>query len=270
MDSSAIELIQNTAIAAASANRLGTDTPAVILNTAGGGQEIDSLEIFGQGRTRFRGLFNTPSFEDFVGYVEQYNPCTTPVFVDVDRMAARAFFNLGDAEDPGHGDWTANLTLKPTAAFSALCKIDGQRLKQKDLAEFLEDWNDFISADYIGGDGSLNRAITAIRKLTIKKQGESVHGITATSASRSEMEQIEAQSDELPLGFTWVCEPYVGLKQRTFRLALSVVTTGEVPLIVLRWQRREAVVEEIAKEFRDTLKTTLGGQADVTVGTFSP
>lgn len=269
MDKSALELIQQTALAAAAANRLTTPVPAIILNTKDG-QEVESLEHLQEGRSRFRGVFSTPSFDDFTRYVDFNNPGTTPVFVDVERMSARAFFNLGDTEDPGHADFVANLSLKPTAAFSALSKLDGTRLKQKDLAEFLEDWNDFISADYTGGDGSLNRAITAIRKLTIKKQGESVHGITATSASRSEMEQIEAQSDELPLGFTWVCEPYVGLKQRTFRLALSVITTGEVPLIVLRWQRREAVIEEIAKEFRDTLSTALGGVADVTVGTFNP
>ena len=268
MDQSAIQHIEQTAIDAAKANRLDTFIPSIILRT-NTGQEIDSLESFGEGRARFRGTFSTPSFEDFVTYVdENASDHAVPVFVNPDSMSARAFFNLGTVDNPGHADWRGDLTLKATAAFDALRKIDGTRLKQKDLAEWLEDWNDFVAADYEGGNGDLKRAITGIRKLNIKKQGESVHGVTATGAERSEMEKIEAQADELPLGFTWVCEPYVGLKQRTFRLAFSILTGGDVPLIVLRWQRREAAIEDIAKEFSSTLNERLKAGA-VTVGSFS-
>lgn len=274
MDRSAIEYIGQLAIDGARANHLDTPIPAIVLTDASGNQHIESLEKLGHGRERFRGNFTTPSFDDFVNHVSVIvagdDGRAAPVFVDVANMAATAFFNLGTVAEPGHGDWTGKLKLKATAAFEALCAIDGKKLSQKDLAEWLEDWNDFISADYVSGDGTLARAIAAIRKMTIEKQGKATHGVTATSAEMSAMEKIEAQADELPMGFTWVCEPYVGLKQRPFRLALSVLTSGPVPLIVLRWQRREAVVEEIAKEFKNVLAERLGTSASVTVGTFTP
>jgi len=269
MDSSAIQLIQETAIAAMKANRLPTEVPTVVLTDRNGAQQIVSLEPFQKGRERFRGTYSTSSFDDFVEYVRANRGEPAPTFVDPDHMSAAAYFNLGNESEPGHGDWKAGLKLKPTAPFAALCDIDGKKLKQKELAEFLEDWNEFVAAEYPNGDGDLKRAITGIRKIQIDKRAESVHGVTATGASRSEMEQIEAKADELPIGFTWVCEPYVGLKSRPFRLALSVLTTGEVPLVVLRWQRREAVLEDIAKEFKTTLEGALAEDATVSVGTFS-
>jgi uncharacterized protein YfdQ (DUF2303 family) len=274
MDSTAIELIQKTAIAAAGLNRLAADTPAIILTDGTGGEKIVSLEPFAAVRSRFRGTMSTPSFDDFVAYVKDVADNevggVVPTFVDVDAMAATTFFNLGDFEDPGHADWRAKLNLKPTAAFSALCDIDGKKLSQKALAEWLEDWNDFVSAEYEAGDGDLKRAITAIRKLTIDTRGSTTHGVTATSTQRSALEEIEAKADNLPVGFSWVCEPYVGLKQRIFRVALSVLTGGTEPQLVLRWVRREAVIEDIAKEFKTTLQERLDGSAEVSVGTFAP
>jgi uncharacterized protein YfdQ (DUF2303 family) len=272
MDSTAIELIQKTAIDAAGLNRLATDTPAIILTDDKGGQKVVSLEPFAAERSRFRGTMSTPSFDDFVGYVKDVSATVgmVPTFVDVDAMAATSFFNLGDHEDPGHADWRAKLNLKPTAAFSALCDIDGKKLSQKALAEWLEDWNDFVSAEYEGGDGDLKRAITAIRKLTIDTRGSTTHGVTSTSTQRSALEEIEAKADNLPVGFSWVCEPYLGLKSRIFRVALSVLTGGAEPMLVLRWIRREAVIEDIAKEFKTTLQDRLDTSAEVVVGTFAP
>lgn len=271
MDSTAIEVLQKTAIAAAGLNRLATDTPAVILTDGNGGEKVVSLEPYAAGRSRFRGAMSTPSFDDFVGYVKANgDELPVPTFVDVERMSATAFFNLLEYGEPGHADWLAKLNLKPTASFSALCDIDGKKLSQKALAEWLEDWNDFVSAEYAAGDGDLKRAIAAIRKLTIKSRGESTHGVTATSTQRSALEEIEAQADNLPVGFSWVCEPYVGLKSRIFRVALSVLTGGTEPQLVLRWVRREAVIEDIAKEFKTTLQGRLDSSADVSVGTFTP
>ena len=93
---------------------------------------------------------------------------------------------------------------------------------------------------------------------------------TATSSQRSALEEIEAKADNLPFGFSWVCEPYVGLNSRIFRVALSVLTGGAEPMLVLRWIRREAVIEDIAKEFKTTLQARLDASAEVVVGTFAP
>jgi hypothetical protein len=58
-------------------------------------------------------------------------------------MTARSVFNIGTLDNPGHADNVASITLKKTAPFRALLQIDGRRLKQKQIAEWLEDWSDY-------------------------------------------------------------------------------------------------------------------------------
>ena len=165
--------------------------------------------------------------------------------------------------------------MKPTAAFAALLKVDGQKLSQKELADWLEDWNEFNSPEYPLVDGSapatLARAVTAVRKLTINSKASATSAVTNTSSARSVMEEIEAKSEnDLPEGFSFVCVPYLGLQQRRLRLVLSVLTGEDKPRLVMRWQQREAVIESIAQEFKDVLTTRLGAKAALTVGKFIP
>ena len=267
MDSSAIELIQRTAIAASLENRkLATDTPTIILQ-GDDGEKIVSLEQYGCGRVRYRGALTTSSLDDFAAYVGTHK--NGQGFVDVDAMSAKVFFNLGTVDAPGHGDWSASLALQPTAAFATLKKIDGAKLTQKDLADWLEDWNASVYAQYSGGDGTLARAVTAVRKLTIKANSTQTTAVTNTSASRSALENIEAQSEnDLPDGFSFHCEPYVGLNSRSFRLILSVITGEDKPRLCLRWQQREATIESIAQEFKSVLAARLGEASTLTIGTF--
>jgi uncharacterized protein YfdQ (DUF2303 family) len=269
MDATAIELIQKTALAASLENRkLDTDTPTIILQHANG-EQIVSLEQFGKGRQRLRGALTTSDLADFARYVVDNG--NGQGFVNVADMSAKVFFNLGTVDAPGHADWTASLKLKPTAAFAALAAIDGQKMSQKDLADWLEDWNASLYAEYEKGDGTLARAVTAVRKLTIKTNASQTTSVTNVSASRSAMENIEAQSEnDLPMGFSFVCEPYVGLSSRTFRLVISVLTGEDKPRLVLRWQQREATIEAIAREFKTVLDTSLGNAAVLTIGTFTP
>lgn len=186
-------------------------------------------------------------------------------------MAARAFFNLGTAEQPGHGDYTATLTLPPTAAFAALLKIDGAKLPKKALAEWLEDWHEFLLPEYAEGEAALARAITAIRKITIKSKSESTSTTGTFNAARSALEEVEAQSsNDLPIGLDFVCEPYLGPTSRGFHLPLSVLTGDDKPVLVLRWQQREVVIEKIAQELKNVLAEQLGGTATLTIGTFNP
>ncbi|QAU22857.1 DUF2303 family protein [Dyella sp. M7H15-1] len=261
-----IQLIQQTAVDAARANRLAGEDRAVILPQ---GCEVKSLEHLMVGRSRYRGKLVTSTLADFVSYVKAHAPADA--FVDIDHMAATAFFNLGTSDMSGHGDYTATLKLPPTAAFSALNRIDGQKLTQKDLAEWLEDWHEFLTAEYAEGDATLARAITAVRKVTVKSITENSTTVTNVSSARSTMEEIEAKSDNgLPAGFNFVCEPYLGLTPRTFRLVFSVITKDDKPVFAMRWQQREATIEKIAKEFKSVLAEQLGDAAVLTIGTFQP
>ncbi len=56
----------------------------------------------------------------------------------------------------------------------------------------------------------------------------------------------------MPVAFDAKCVPFEGLKERPFKLRLSIIT-GNSPVLVLRIIQLEAVQEEMANEFRDLL-----------------
>lgn len=266
-----VKLIQDTAVQAQKANRLDGTERAVILSD---GQKVESLEKISVTRFRYRGQYTTNVLADFETFSRKTcGEGAAQVFVSIDDMSAKAFFNLGTLADPGHGDHTATLKLKPTAAFSALNAIHGQKLTQKQLAEWLEDWNLNVAPSYASGDDkTLQRAITAIRKITIKSKAQSTSQTGNFAASRSAMEEIEAQSgNDLPDGFTFYCEPYLGLAARTFKLSLSVLTGDDDPKLSVRWAQREAEIESIGVEFKNVLAKDLDGTSiALTIGSFAP
>lgn len=266
-----IELIQKTAVEAAGMRQIklaGRNSGSAII--LGHEEQLRSLEPLQGVRDRYRGMLKTTSIDDFAGYVKLAAAAAVG-FVDVANMASTVFFNLGTVEDPGHGDWRATLTMQRTAAFEALHQINGVKCDQKTLTDWLEDWSDFLVADFAEGDATLARAIAALRKLKISAKTEATSNVGDFNASRSALEDVEASSaDLLPIGFRLVTEPYEGLSARSFALKLSVLTGGEKPLLVLRWQRKEAAIEAIAREFKSVLTKLIGSGVPLTIGTFTP
>ena len=265
MDSSAIQLIQDTAIQAAQSNRLNTNTPAVIL-----GDEIKSIESLQEGRSRFRGKMSTESLQDFIKYTKDHPGGSG--FVDAENVAAKVFFNLGDTEFPGHGDWTATLKLKPTAEYAAMLAVIGKRLSQRDMIDFAEDWAGNVTA--IAADGStinMSKALAAIRKLTIKATAEATHTEKDFGARKSSIEDIEASADDgLPYAFGFTATPYTDLSIRSFTLRLSVLTGGDKPQLVLRAIALDSAKEAIAQEFKQKLQDGIGSDATLYLGSFTP
>ncbi|EFA1376509.1 DUF2303 family protein, partial [Escherichia coli] len=142
---------------------------------------------------------------------------------------------------------------------------------QKSLAEWLEDWADFLTAyDSDGNVLDIKQAISAVRRLTIDAKRSAEYEEQNFSGSRSVMESVEAKSKEImPATFRFECIPYEGLGNREFTLRLSILTS-EQPVLVLRIVRVEAAEEEIAKEFRDLLKERFEEEDILTfIGTFS-
>lgn len=267
-----VELIQGSAVEAAGKRQLRADQlpAAIILNSA---DNVKSLEYLQQLRNRFRGTLSTSSLTDFCSYVKSAaaTGASCPGFVDVEKMHANVFFNLGTVEQPGHADWRATLGLLPTAAYKALNALESRRFDQAALIDWLEDWNDVLVADFTDGNASLTRAVAAIRKMKISTKAESTHTTGDFGASRSALEEVEASSaDALPVGFRMATEPYEGLSPRSFALKLSVLTGGDKPVLTLRWLRKEQQLEEIAREFKHVLGGQLADAATLTIGTFDP
>lgn len=235
---------------------------------------LHSLEGYQPMRDRFRGGLKTQSLRDFSKYVEQHNNSSLSElasgYIDQDAMSATVIFNLGNPDEAGHGDDRATLTLKPSAAYTAVQAISGKSLSQQTLAEWLEDWAPNIIA--MAGDDTMTiaAAISGIRKMTIKATSQRDSTVGEFSASRSAMDDIEAKSQEtLPTAFLFQVVPFEGLGTSTINLRLSVITGEDKPVLKLRWVGEEAQREEFAIEFKQVLEHEVGGFVPLTIGTFT-
>lgn len=274
MDASAIKAISDLAIEAANANKLPTPTPAIVL-----GANVVSLEHLEDGRSRFRGTLKTNSLADFVDYVKRDHgrgpDDRAAAFIDATALAATAFFNLGDHQSPGHADHLAQLKLDQTAAYRAVLSVDGKRLDQKNLAEWIEEWGTQIDiADDNGEPLSLSLAIGAIRSVKVKATAESTTTVGNFAQTRTAMEDIEARASglaNLPARLKFQFAPALGLSEQTADLRLSLIANPEEkPTFALRWIGREQAQEAIAQDFKRVLFEEIGVAALLTIGTFTP
>ena len=179
--------------------------------------------------------------------------------------------NLGTIDEPGHADNTATLKLKKTAPFSALLSVNGERNSQKSLAEWIEDWADYLVGFDANGDAiQATKAAAAVRKITIEANQTADFEDNDFSGKRSLMESVEAKTkDIMPVAFEFKCVPFEGLKERPFKLRLSIIT-GDRPVLVLRIIQLEAVQEEMANEFRDLLVEKFkDSKVETFIGTFT-
>lgn len=264
----ALQHIQDLALSAA-ASPISVDGGADVVALPES-VKLANLEQFKPRRDRFRGTLHTNSLADFIQYVGAEQSDSARGFINQDEMAAKVIFNLGSPADPGHGDDIAILTLKPTAAYSAVLAIAGRALDQQTLAEWMEDWAPHIQA--MNGDEPLHlaQAINGIRKMTLKATSQRDSSVGNFSASRSAMDEIEAKSQEVlasALQFTAV--PYEGLQSATILLRLSVLTGRDEPTLKLRWVGEETQREGFAREFKDILVREVGEQVPMTLGTFT-
>lgn len=267
MEAQAVKLIQDTALLA-HAKPLDTYTPTLVLPSD---QKIHSIEKFQLLRSRFRGELVTHSLHDFGNYVQHHTTEAAAVgFVDAEQMRCTVFFNLGDINNPGHGDFTATLNLRKTAGFVALERAAGSTFQQKDLSDWIEDWApNLVSLAADDAPIDLRKAASAIRSISIEQARKSEHVVGDLSASRSAMDQIEAKSSEgLPAEFRFTVEPYEGLTARTIRLRVAVLTGGDKPLLKLRWIGEEQLREDLAQEFKEVVQADVGTAATLTIGSF--
>ncbi len=265
LDQTAIKEIRDMTLSQLLEEKLSsTDCPAVALPES---VQIESLEDYQLGRFRFRGKLQTANIPDFVRYCKGFAGEGVRSFINAESMEAVTVFNLGTIVDPGHADNTAALKLKKTAPFKALLNINGQKNRQKELAEWLEDWSEYLLAFTADGEVlDIKKAIGGVRKITIESSSNSDHVDSDFGAKRSLMESVEARGQEsMPAAFEFKCVPYEGLSERAFRLRYSILTGGDVPVLVLRIVQLETAEEEMAVEFQALLEENF---ADAEVETF--
>lgn len=212
--------------------------------------KLHNLEPYLPLRRRARGTMATAATDAFADYCTTHAEPGCAVFVDQDTMSATAVLNLGTPDAPGHADNRAKLTLKKTAAYSALlAHANGAGHKQSTVAEFLEDWPEHIKCFNDAGVISPPQAIAAIRKLSIEAMRKIESSEQSLSASRSAFESVQATSvDPLPTTIYFECLPYADLEPRVFVLRLGVLTGGDKPAVNLRIVKAEQHAEDMANE----------------------
>lgn len=114
------------------------------------------------------------------------------------------------------------------------------------------------------------KGIAAVRTITVKATSESETTVGDTSASRSAMDQIEARSKEtLPAALQFHVVPFEGLTEQLITLHISVITSGSVPVLKLRWVGEEVQREASAQEFKSVLENKIGAAAKLSLGSFA-
>jgi len=229
------------------------------------------LEKFLSGRVRYRASVKTNSIPAFVSYMVDGVSAHGHCFIDVDSMTAKGFLNLGDRQNAGHADDTAELKLKKTSEFQALIRLSGDSINQLELAHWIEDWAPHLKfSDANGEELTVKEAVTAIRKITINQKASAEHSADDFKVSKSAFEQIEANMEgKRPEQFTFTCIPYEGLEEHTFSCRISVLTTGEKVSLRARVRRLDAELECVGQGFADLLNDRLGDRFKTYLGQIS-
>ncbi|EGQ7752039.1 DUF2303 family protein [Vibrio parahaemolyticus] len=223
---------------------------------------LKDLEQYQEHRNNLRGEFNTISITEFAKYAKDHQLEGSKTFIDADSMKAKTIFDVGTNDKAGHQLHKASVSLKRTAPFKALLNIDGERMEQRDMAEFLEDWKDYISAfDSNGEQIEMFKAIAAVRELDFEHTRGSNRQVSDFSQSQSEYERIATKTREdlvLPAAFVFTCEPYSGLGDFRFELRLSIIRNE---LLTLRIKRMEEIQEQMAEKFLEVVKEEFANQS---------
>lgn len=267
MQKDTLQLITDTALAAAdTVNAAAMDSPFGMVMVPETFKQVD-LEKYMPERRRFRGTFITTDIEDFNAYA--INQTADAIFINADRevMIAVAYFDLGDQNNPGHADHIATLSCEPLPAYNAALRINCERLKQSQLAEFIEDWLPHLTV--LCDDEVQNplQAIQAVRNIKITASAAAAHSEHHFGASRSAMEEVEAKSTvhKLPTHIKFNLVPHSGFDAIDVMFRVSVITDAENPRLTLRWMQQDIQQQAIG----DNLKRLIT-DAIAQIGDFCP
>lgn len=276
MDQSAIQHIEENAAAVALngelLHTLFSSEGSVPVTALPKDFNLHSMEKYLPHRVRYRAQFVTSHPTSFANYHDQRG-MEAPVFVDRDRMKAVAIYNLHSGESAGHGDDTATLQLEKTAAFKDYEQFtsSGQH-SQRSIAEWVEDWRDFITAIDTEGDSiPMARLIATLRNIDIESARKVNSSEGDFSATRSALESIEAKSSagSMPKVLIFTCNPYHGLPDQEFRFRIGILTSGDKLTFSARRIQEEGDTEATAEKFCETLRAWLPANADIYQGVIS-
>jgi len=199
LDRSALELIQETIL---TAENKADSRSEFAISTISKNMQIVSLEKYQEFRNRFRAEFETETLADYIAYVKENSGSHS--YINAGVMRAVTVFDIGDEDEAGHCEHKAKLAMVKTPEYSAVLGVNGERISQRVLAEFIEDWMPNISVVDADGEDMENKvAINAIRRITIENLSSAAAPRQATislsvlSFSRSQIQNpgLSSQSE---------------------------------------------------------------------------
>ena len=230
------------------------------------GAHIESLEQFSKYRDELRGNFGTESVDSFIEYNKNQSGDNATCFINAEKMLAKTIFDLGTKESPLHCLHSANLALSKTSDYKALLSVINH-INQKTLSDFMEDWSNNITcfAEAKGDEASelINTkfAVQAIRKVKIESSTEIENEVGDFEGKTSVLQQAAARagdySKKLPTLIVFKCAPYSGLKEYTFNVRVSVITSNSQPVFSLRIVNHEKQCDEMVEEFMSIITEKL-------------
>lgn len=242
-----------------------TDNPVAIIPRGTG---IVSLEDYNKHRDNFRGEFTTESVDSFIDYNKGQKGDSPACFINAEGMKAKTIFDLGTKENPLHCKHSASLALSKTSNYKALLNVT-DHIDQKTLSDFIEDWSDNITcfAEAKGDEAQeliANKlAVQAVRKVKIESSQDVENTVGDFKGETSVFQRAEAKAGEfgkkLPALIVFKCAPYNGLKEYTFNVRISVITSNSTPVFSLRIVNHEKQCDEMVNEFMTIITEKLSG-----------
>lgn len=259
MSTEAQVIVQNAALKAA----VEAVDPSLKVVYLDGNARIHDLEEFQPLKRRMTGHFATTSFLALAQFaqstIDSSLKTENPSCFIGNNGNAKLIFNYGDIGNPLHQDLSASIQLNTTPVFDAISRLKDSRLSQRELAEFIEDFNDYVTAlDASGNEINLNVAIGAIRNMTIESNKSVNQESTDFKDTSSAFASVEAKfKDATPAYLSFDIPAFNEIDNRTFIFRISVITSDEKIKLALRCPKWDEVIESINIEFQEKLTKDL-------------
>lgn len=230
--------------------------------------KVEDLERYLPTPARHRAAFETDSIDAFLTYAQHQGAgAESTVFVrhivDSDRvLRARLFFDYGSDQAPSWRGHTATLMLERSVEGLELDNIDGSRGKfftQRGLAEWMEDWREYLECWHYDEPVPFSDAIKAVRNLQIRSKAVSDHGEQDLKATRSAFEEVEAAASgdlKMPTRIAFSCKPYPELDGYVFRYRLSIRVDDDKAKDRYRLMpvQHDIVFDQILADFKEVIR----------------
>lgn len=248
--------------------------------------KLENLEHLSETRNRFRAMFATPFISDFIKYVNTHGSntidntsCAPQVFIDTNvqnqTISATAIFNLGTPEKPLQGDDVALIRLQKSQDFLGLHGSSGQKLTSEQLVEFMEDWEQHITAlDEDGNSLPFKMATLGLRNLKAKSTNEVNVAQSTLRAEKSEIEvaELSANVGTIPTQFKFNSTVFDGLMSQDIKVRLKLEwyksDDKQHPRFVMSIANMGKAMQTASNLFSDQLHNALPA-ADVYIGNLS-